>query len=107
MMTNPHARTLENEDCGHRVGFQLPETFQRQKQPFLRHTPGSGVLGGRALPGMALKRAPRLLGDQRIGWKGRASPGRDWHPSAPLSVLGWAFLRHGLIGASSEPGAGR
>lgn len=81
-----------------RLGFQLLETLQRQKQPFLRHAPGSGVLGGRTLLGMALKRAPRALGDQRMGRKGRASPGRDRSPFAPpVCALGRAFLRHGLI----------
>lgn len=81
-----------------RPGFQLLEAFQGQKQPFLRHAPGSGVLGGRTLLGMALKRAPRALGDQRMGRKGRASPGRDGSPFAPpVCALGRAFLRHGLI----------
>lgn len=83
-----------------RLGFQLLETFQRQKQPFLRHTPGSGILGGRTLLGMALKRALRDLGDQRMGRKGRASPGRDWPPFAPLCVSS-AGLSSDT--ASSEP----
>lgn len=84
-----------------RLGFQLLETLQRQKQPFLRHAPGSGVLGGRTLLGMALKRAPRALGDQRMGRKGRASPGRDESPFAPPVCVSSAGLSSDM--ASSEP----
>lgn len=102
MMINLHAPGLWGMmTAAARPGFQLLEAFQGQKQPFLRHAPGSGVLGGRTLLGMALKRAPRALGDQRMGRKGRASPGRDGSPFAPPVCVSSAGLS--LDMASSEP----
>lgn len=50
---------------------------------------------------MALKRAPRALGDQRMGRKGRASPGRDGSPFAPPVCVSSAGLSSDM--ASSEP----
>lgn len=88
-------------------GFNYWMHLKGRRQPFLVNTLGSGVLGDRTLLGTALKREFRDLEEQRAGQKGPAFPGRNWHPPAPLCASRWAFLRHSLIGSSSEPGAER